>query len=194
MTPPATVRPATEADLPAVKALFDAHRRELGFTPRPALATAIQRGWLLVAETGPAATAEAGPAVEHQPTAEARSGRARGGRPRPGSAAPGPAGLVGAASWWARRDGVVVLYSIAVAEPARRQGAGRALLTALIHWARAHGAHTLTLKCPAELPANAFYARLGLHLVAGEPGRRRPLHRWTLDLTGPTAPPATAPG
>jgi len=45
-----TVRPASSADLDAVKKIADAHKYELGFVLRPALANSIDRGELFVAE------------------------------------------------------------------------------------------------------------------------------------------------
>jgi GNAT superfamily N-acetyltransferase len=92
--------------------------------------------------------------------------------------------LVGAIDWWARRDQVVVLYAVVVASPARGQGIGRRLLSRLIDWARDHDATEVRLKCPAELPANGFYARLGFQWIAQEPGKRRPLNCWALSLHG----------
>ncbi len=44
------IRKATPADLDAIKAIADAHRHELGFVLRPALAESIGRGEVLVAE------------------------------------------------------------------------------------------------------------------------------------------------
>jgi hypothetical protein len=38
------------------------------------------------------------------------------------------------------------------------------------------------LKCPTELPANAFYEHLGLQLVACETGKHRPLNVWAYTL------------
>lgn len=49
-TPAYAVRKATPADLDALKALADAHRHELGFVLRPALARSIARNTLFVAE------------------------------------------------------------------------------------------------------------------------------------------------
>lgn len=46
---PFTLRQATLADLDAIKSLADAHRHELGFVLRPALARSIKRGELIVA-------------------------------------------------------------------------------------------------------------------------------------------------
>jgi GNAT superfamily N-acetyltransferase len=134
--------------LPAVKALLDAHRAELGFVPLPALRQAQERGWLSVAAADDL--------------------------------------VLGAIDWWARRDGVVVLYSIAVTPAARGRGAGRLLVTHLIDWSRARAATGIRLKCPADLPSNGFYARLGFHLAEQDAGKRRPLNCWTLAL-GPMA-------
>lgn len=92
--------------------------------------------------------------------------------------------VVGAIDWWARRDHIVVLYAVVVAPPARGQGIGRRLLGRLVDWARDHEATEIRLKCPAELPANSFYARLGFQLIAQEPGKRRPLNCWAFSLRG----------
>lgn len=46
------IRKGKLADLDQVKALADAHKRELGFVLRPALKKSIDRGELLVAENG----------------------------------------------------------------------------------------------------------------------------------------------
>lgn len=140
----ALVRVAAPADLAGVKALFDAHRRELGFVPLPAVRRALDRGWLYVAE---------------------RDGL-----------------VVGAVDWWARRDGTVVLYDIAVAPAIRGAGVGRALLGTLIAWAGRHGARRVRLKCPVELPSNNFYRQQGFTLRGTESGKRRALHCWELEF------------
>jgi ribosomal protein S18 acetylase RimI-like enzyme len=145
-----TIRPASADDLPAVKALVDGCRRELGFVPLPALRRALDRGWLNVAECGGA--------------------------------------VVGMVEWWARRDGVTVLHTIAVAPSARGLGIGRRLLASLVGRARAAGAGSIRLKCPEELPANEFYRRAGFALTGREPGKQRALNCWTLVLAS-TAPP-----
>ncbi len=138
------IRTADPADLPAIKALLDAHRAELGFVPLPALRQAQERGWLCVATAG--------------------------------------GQVLGAIDWWERRDGVVVLYSIVVARAARGQGTGRLLVTHLVNWARERNAAQIRLKCPADLPANGFYARLGFRLAEEEAGKRRVLNCWTLPV------------
>ena len=139
------VRLAEDGDLAGIKAVLDAHRRELGFVPAAAVRTSIGRGWLCVAEQDGA--------------------------------------IVGVVDWWARRDSVVVLYSIAVLPPARGHGAGRALLWALIGWAGERGAHMIRLKCPVDLAANDFYQRHGFTLAGSEEGKRRALNLWTLALS-----------
>lgn len=130
--------------MPAVKALLDAHRRELGFVPLPALRQALQRGWLYVA------------GIEDD--------------------------VLGVIDWWARRDGAVVLYNIAVAPTARARGVGRLLLETMIDWARERDAIEIRLKCPIDLAANQFYARFGFHLMGREAGKLRPLNCWALRL------------
>ena len=50
LTDKLVIRKATLADLDAIKAIADAHRRELGFVLRPALAESIEREEVLVAE------------------------------------------------------------------------------------------------------------------------------------------------
>jgi GNAT superfamily N-acetyltransferase len=46
------IRKATKVDLDAIKAIADAHRNELGFVLRPALARSILREEVLVAQNG----------------------------------------------------------------------------------------------------------------------------------------------
>lgn len=49
---PWPIRPATPADLDAIKRLADAHRHELGFVLLPSLREQIERGQVLVAMDG----------------------------------------------------------------------------------------------------------------------------------------------
>lgn len=76
------------------------------------------------------------------------------------------------------RRGYATIYEIAVAPPFRGGGVGRALLESVAERARAAGASRLRLKCPIDLPANGFYARMGFVRVAIESGCRRPLVVW----------------
>lgn len=140
-----TVRKASPADLDAIKTIADAHRYELGFVLRPALAESIHRGEVLVAE-------------DHQ-------------------------GLIGFVEYHHRRDAQTTLYHIAVIPQCRRQGVGRALVEALRIEAITLGKQTIFLKCPADLSARGFYARLGFKIVGEEQGSSRPLLTWTLSLT-----------
>jgi GNAT superfamily N-acetyltransferase len=89
-------------------------------------------------------------------------------------------GPVAMANWWARRDGVVVLYNLAVSPSARGKGIGRSLLEKLVDWAKLRGALAIALKCPVDLPANAFYEHFGFTLHSREPGKLRNLNLWRL--------------
>ncbi len=89
-----------------------------------------------------------------------------------------PALLAGMVHFYIRRDNVVTLYSIAVVEAYRRRGIGRLLFNELVNITRTSGKTQIRLKCPADLPANLFYQRLGLELLTVEPGKRRPLNVW----------------
>jgi GNAT superfamily N-acetyltransferase len=89
-----------------------------------------------------------------------------------------PALLAGMVHFYIRRDNVVALYSIAVTEAYRRKGIGRLLFNELVNITRISGKTQIRLKCPADLPANLFYQRLGLELQTEEPGKRRPLNVW----------------
>lgn len=75
------------------------------------------------------------------------------------------------------------LYDICVASVAQFQGVGRSLVAALSESCRLHKRHTIIARCPEDLPANAFYARLGFQRIAVEPGRRRRLVLWQLTLS-----------
>ncbi len=92
--------------------------------------------------------------------------------------------LVGFVHYRHRRDTQTTLYDIAVKPEYRRTGIAKALVQALISEARSLDKHFIVLKCPSELPANAFYARLGFERWAEEPGRRRKLTVWRLPVSG----------
>jgi ribosomal protein S18 acetylase RimI-like enzyme len=140
-----SIRGAEPNDIPACKAIADAHREALGFIVAATFADAIRRGQLLVAD---------------------RAGE-----------------VVGFVRYNHRVRGIeTALYDICVASSAQRQGVGRLLIESLIASCRLHGRYTIVLRCPANLPANAFYARLGFQRLEVEPGRRRPLVLWRLTL------------
>lgn len=90
--------------------------------------------------------------------------------------------LVGFVHYHHRRDTQTTLYDIAVAPTFRLAGIGNILVTALIAEAQTLGKQVIILKCPAELPANGFYPRLGFKCQAEEPGKRRKLIVWRLSL------------
>lgn len=79
-----------------------------------------------------------------------------------------------------RLDQQTTLYNIVVSPDRRRQGTGRRLVEALAEEARCLGKQCIVLKCPSELPANGFYARLGFQRWQEEPGKRRALSLWRL--------------
>lgn len=95
--------------------------------------------------------------------------------------------ILGMARYHHRRDGVTTLHEIAVTPGHQGQGIGRSLLEHLEGEARARGQTHVRLKCPVDLPANGFYARLGFTRVAIEEGKRRPLAMWEKQLS-PHAP------
>lgn len=80
------------------------------------------------------------------------------------------------------RGDETALYDICVAKNWQRQGIGRMLIATLRESCYVHQRYTIIARCPADLPANAFYARLGFQQVTVEAGRRRPLVLWRLTL------------
>ena len=90
--------------------------------------------------------------------------------------------VFGFVHFYVRRDAIVTLYSIVVNQTYRDSGLGRRLFEALVHVARERGKTQIRLKCPAELPANLFYERLGLEIVEIEPGKQRPLNIWLYNI------------
>lgn len=91
--------------------------------------------------------------------------------------------LVGLAHFYVRRDPIITLYSIVVAQAYQRTGLGRLLFVSLVNEARIRGKNEICLKCPEELPANMFYERLGLQKVSSEPGKLRTLNVWKYTLS-----------
>lgn len=71
--------------------------------------------------------------------------------------------------WHQRRDGVTVIYEILSTRP----GAGQEMLAKL--------PRPIQAKCPADLPANAWYAKRGFVLIETETTRSgRLLNVWRL--------------
>src|SRR5207244_12640352 len=71
-----------------------------------------------------------------------------------------PALLAGMVHFYIRRDNVVTLYSIAVAEAYRRRGIGCLLFNELVNINRASGKNTVRLMCSAVILVHLFYPRL----------------------------------
>ncbi|MEZ8220375.1 Ribosomal protein S18 acetylase RimI [Candidatus Fervidibacteria bacterium JGI MDM2 JNZ-1-D12] len=80
------------------------------------------------------------------------------------------------------KDGHATIYEIAVAPEWRGKGVGKALVNAVVEEAKKRGCTTLRLKCPVDLPANGFYARLGFNRIGIESGKLRQLVIWELPL------------
>jgi ribosomal protein S18 acetylase RimI-like enzyme len=93
-------------------------------------------------------------------------------------------GVIAFVEYHHRLDQQMTLYHIAVESGYRKQGVGRLLIGSLVKDARCHGKAIIQLKCPADLPANGFYSRLGFTKIATQNGRFRPLITWRLSLEG----------
>jgi len=144
--------------LHAAKTLADKHKHELGFINQAILRKAIEANSLLVVPLLVDTAELERIAVETE------------------------AALAGFVHFYVRRDSVVTLYSIVVAENYRYVGMGRRLFEELVSVAYAHGKAEIRLKCPAELAANTFYERLGLRVTCVETGKCRQLNVWTYTL------------
>jgi GNAT superfamily N-acetyltransferase len=86
----------------------------------------------------------------------------------------------GLCHWHLRRDGQLTIREIIVLPERRGQGVGAALLARL---RATEGASSLFAKCPAELPANGWYSRMGFECEGTETTRSgRELNLWRLRL------------
>ncbi|MFA5379881.1 MAG: GNAT family N-acetyltransferase [Dehalococcoidia bacterium] len=86
----------------------------------------------------------------------------------------------GMCHWHLRRDGQLTIREIIVLLECRRQGVGTAMLVRLME---TPGASSLFAKCPAELKANSWYARMGFVCEGTETTRNgRELNLWRLRL------------
>ena len=139
--------------LAAAKRLADRHKSELGFINRVILQKAIESHSLLIA---PCANTLNNVGAEME--------------------------LAGMVHFYVRRDNVITLCNIVVAPVYQRTGLGRRLFEELVRLTRSIGKTQIRLKCPTELSANLFYERLGLKIVAVEPGKHRPLNVWVYTL------------
>lgn len=90
--------------------------------------------------------------------------------------------LLGFVRYHHRLDDQTTLYDIVVSSTTQRNGIGSALVNALAMEAYTQNKHFILLKCPEELPANAFYESLGFVRWQEDPGKRRKLVIWKLIL------------
>ena len=90
--------------------------------------------------------------------------------------------VVGFVGFHHRRDSWTVIHELCVKDEYRGWGIGRMLVEAVEEKARRSGQLGIRLKCPVELAANGFYARLGFIRVAMEEGKSRPLAVWEKPL------------
>jgi len=86
--------------------------------------------------------------------------------------------VVGFVSFHHRRDGWTTIYDVCVEDNHRGRGLGRALIGSVERESLRAGQIGIRLKCPVDLPANGFYARLGFTRIGVENGKRRPLVVW----------------
>lgn len=91
--------------------------------------------------------------------------------------------VVGCAMFSVKRDGIAAISKIAVAKASARRGIGSALCNFVRDHVGAQGAAAIELKCTAENPANEFYAKVGFEKYGEDPGNKRPLFLWRMQLT-----------
>lgn len=83
-----------------------------------------------------------------------------------------------------KTDKQTTLSDICVDENWRNQGLGTLLLQFLYDECLNLQRDFVQLKCPVDLPANAFYDRLGFVKHSTEEGRSRKLNIWRLAISG----------
>lgn len=96
--------------------------------------------------------------------------------------------IVGVLHYHHRLDAMTTIYRVVVATEVRRSGLGRTLIEALEKECRRQGQQLIQLKCPVDLPANGFYARIGFQRTRVENGVRRALAVWEKPLDSQEAP------
>jgi N-acetylglutamate synthase-like GNAT family acetyltransferase len=101
--------------------------------------------------------------------------------------------LVGFVSFHHRRDGWTTIHELCTRAENRKRGVGRALVQQVEQEALCKRQNGVRLKCPLDLPANGFYARLGFTRIGIEEGKRRPLAIWEKQLPQSARPDAHAP-
>lgn len=86
-----------------------------------------------------------------------------------------------------RRDGQLTIREIIVQQGHQGRGIGSYMLLKLEAAAQDAGASSIFAKCPAELPANGWYARMRFVLQGTEATRSgRVLNLWRLTLSSPS--------
>jgi N-acetylglutamate synthase-like GNAT family acetyltransferase len=90
--------------------------------------------------------------------------------------------LAGFVEYHHRRDAQTTLYHLVVDGDHRGLGIGRSLVEALVSEAQEAGKSHIQLKCPADLKANSFYARVGFSRLGAQSGKKRELVLWRMDL------------
>ncbi|MCS7266388.1 MAG: GNAT family N-acetyltransferase, partial [Armatimonadetes bacterium] len=90
--------------------------------------------------------------------------------------------VVGFTHFRLRKDGVAIIYDIAVLPSHRRRGYGRQMVNRVLELAKRDGCHCLILRCPQDLPSNEFYRHIGFELAGVERGKKRPLNIWRIKI------------
>lgn len=139
-----TITKAVPQDIDAIKRIADVHRKELGFSRRPALLKSISQQEILVARQNEQ--------------------------------------IIGYVEYHHRRDEQTTLHNIVVFPEYRGQDVGRKLIATLQTESQSKNKRFILLKCPVDLPANNFYSHTGFSLVKTEPGKRRQLNIWQLEV------------
>ncbi|HID56635.1 TPA: GNAT family N-acetyltransferase [Candidatus Poribacteria bacterium] len=86
--------------------------------------------------------------------------------------------VVGFTRYHLRRDGLLVIYEIAVKPDGIGKGIGRSMVEEIERRSVNLGALAIRLKCPVDLDANGFYARMGFRRIGIERGKKRALAIW----------------
>jgi N-acetylglutamate synthase-like GNAT family acetyltransferase len=93
--------------------------------------------------------------------------------------------VVGFTRYHLRRDGVLVIYEIAVRPDRSGEGMGRCMIEELERRCADLGAWAIRLKCPVDLDANGFYAAMEFSRIGVERGKRRSLAIWEKPIPKP---------
>ena len=93
--------------------------------------------------------------------------------------------VVGFIQYHHRQDTQTTLHNLLIKADYRGNGIGKRLMQALENEVMSQNKQILSLKCPEELPANDFYARLGYQQVNIESGKQRRLNIWQKTIKRP---------